>query len=389
MKPGKEKRIEVSEEIRKTIKDNPTVQSWLNLYVNNWTRIQMESRLGIFLMWYNQPLAKLLNLTVSEEVELLVKFQREMKEKGLGNNSILSILSSPRALFSHMGKSAKLKRSQTINWEKGRGYQFSNGDLSALWQVSDLRMKCYLSLATSTGFSIKDILEIDRQKLESLIDKAKAEGSKFAYLETTRKKTGAEMLLVLNPLAKKWVSTWLASYKEDTILGCGEDTINLELKRLSEKAKLSTHGLKVSSHAIRHWVYISLLKGGLSYPAVKLHVGQTIPKLAEIYAELYKEITEKYENTPLYDKYLNFLGEEPDKKYINEVEELKRSIEQMKTNYNLMFEEIHREYKESMEGLRKDFEIALEAERNKMKVEFQNALERRVQELLKMANKTP
>ena len=56
---------------------------------------------------------------------------------------------------------------------------FSNGDLSKMFQVADVKGKAILALATSLGWEISGFISLKRKTLQDIIDRAKETEQKF------------------------------------------------------------------------------------------------------------------------------------------------------------------------------------------------------------------
>ena len=147
--------------------------------------------------------------------------------------------------------------------------------LGKIFDVADLRGKALISLGASLGWGISDVLALERDYIETLIERAQEEGKKFAFFKRQRIKTKAKAYGVLNPLAIEWLSKWLAQHKGKKLFDIGNDQINKELQRLSKEAKLNLLG-KPSYHCFRAWTFSAYIKSGFSEYMAKYLVGKKI-----------------------------------------------------------------------------------------------------------------
>ena len=324
----------------KRLEENETVRDWLNQYLKTNTRGMMKGRLEKFLKWYNKPIEDLINENPKDIKSLMIDYQKELKLKGIPNNTILSDLSGIRALFSYLDKSIKFNRGQLVEKEKALNrHQFSNGDIRKIFEVGDLRDKAIISLASSLGWAISDVLAIDRKKLETILGRAKEENEQFAYYKADRIKTGAPSFGILNPLAIEWVSKWFEQWKGDTVIDIKQDMINNELGRLAIEAGLKTTG-DVTFHCFRAWTFSGLIRSGLSDFEAKYCVGKAIPLEDDAYLyQLQDSIIEKYPN--VYEKYFNFLENGNQK----EVRAFKEETKQYRETIKILLDKI-----QSLEG---------------------------------------
>jgi hypothetical protein len=171
-----------------------------------------------------------------------------------------------------------------------------------LFEVADIRGKALIAVGSSLGWAISDVKELSRDKIKTLIARAKDNNEQFVYFKRQRKKTGVKSLGVLNPLAIEWVSKWLIKSEDKKVFSLSPDQINKDLQRFAEEAQIRTTG-SVSFHAFHAWVFSSLVKAGFSEFESKYIVGKKIPLSDATYLSLEEGIKEKYKEK--YDKFLN------------------------------------------------------------------------------------
>lgn len=282
---------------------NERIEKWLNRYQNPHTHEEMKGRIESFLKATGKTEDELVSMSGEDAEDLILNYQRIEKAKDTPNNSILSIITAPRALFKFLKKPLVFSRGQIINLEEAHDkHVFSNGDLGKLFDVADVRGKALISLGASLGWAISDVLLLDKNYIKTLIERARESNEKFIFFNRQRKKTGAKALGVINPLAVEWLEKWLPLNKSDSLFDIDEDMINKDLQRLAKEAQLKTTGA-VSFHCFRSWTFSSLVKAGFSEFEAKYVVGKKIPLSDATYLHLEESIKEKYQEK--YEKYLN------------------------------------------------------------------------------------
>ncbi len=304
------------------MESNNLVNEWLSEYKTEDMRRTKRLRLQKFLKWFGKTAQDFTELTPKEAKRKVLEFQSVEVKKETPNNSILSYISSAKTFYRYVTDvEMGFTRGQLIPAMKAEGYHdFSNGDLANIFKIANTQYKALIAVATS-GFSISDILSLPRNKIEATVKRAKEANEKFAYIETSRKKTNAKSLLVLNPLALEWLEKWLALNKKPTLWLIKENAINRMLKILAKKSIKHLKG-EIKFHKIRSWTLRSLSKSGFNEFEMKYCVGKAIPLSDETYLLLRNAIEEKYPK--IYDKYLSLEPTtlvQPREKYITDLEE--------------------------------------------------------------------
>lgn len=315
---------------------NKIVNEWLSEYKTESTKHTKLVRLQHFLKWFAKSAQDFSELTPKEAKRKILEFQASEVEKKTPNNSILSYISSAKGFYGYANDiGLSFTRGQLVKPQKAVGYhEFSNGDLASIFEIAKTQYKALLAVATS-GFSIADILRLDKQQIEATVKRAKEANERFAYIELNRKKTNAPSLLVLNPLALEWLSKWLAINKKPTLWTVKENAINRMLKTLAKTAIKNLEGT-IKFHKIRGWTMRSLSKAGFNEFQIKYCIGKAIPLSDETYLRIRNEIEEKYPK--IYDKYLSLEPTalaQPREKYVENLEQTVKKqqteIEDLKT----------------------------------------------------------
>ena len=280
------------------------VSEWLRDYKPE-TRRQFQIRFNHFLEWSKENPEQLLKHDARELVHKVVEFARDYQAKGVSNNSILAYAQALKSFLAYHGKAIKFKKSQLPQPQKARGYHvFSNGDLASMFAVANVQYKAYIATQCSSGFSIADILALDKAEIKAHIDRARSQNKEFVFIETTRQKTNAEALLCLNPLAIEWLTKWISQNSEKKLFPRNQNTTNIMLTKLAHRANLKLTG-KTRSHNIRKWAVNSLIKAGFSEPEWKYVTGKSVGISDSTYLHLKEIVIEKYQQ--IYEKYLNIL----------------------------------------------------------------------------------
>jgi len=200
-------------------------------------------------------------------------------------------------------KAIQFRQGQLLVSQEAEGYHvYSNGDLFKMFQVANVQYKALIALATSSGFSIAQLMKLDKAFIKAHIERARDNNERFIYIPQIRKKTNVKGLLVINPLAIEWLSKWIDQNPSERLFTCHEDAVNVMLKKLAKRSQIKLTG-KIRFHNIRAWVMSSLSHRGLNTFQIKYHLAKKIQNSDATYLKtLAMEIKEKYETTDLYSK---------------------------------------------------------------------------------------
>jgi len=332
---------------------NPLVKNWLRLKRSPNTRKDYALRLGYFLEHFEITVEELLEMSPKEARELCLIYQNEAKTKKgtpLSNNAILARQTTVASFLDYHDKPIIWKRNSKIKPRPDvTSHVFSNGDLSKMFQVGDIRDKAMLSLATSLGWGVTAFVNFKRDQLKMLLERAEETGEQFIYFRNVREKTGVSRLGVLNPLAIEWNRKWLKG-SENMKKRVGRRNPNIKvsdlfdytgkgllsrLKLLARKAGIKTTG-PVKFHNIRKWVMSGLSRSGFNEWQVKYVLGKAIPMSDGTYLQsLEQEVRERYPKA--YEEYLNLETNVPRKAVTTltgEIEHLKEENIELKQQLN-------------------------------------------------------
>jgi hypothetical protein len=328
---------------------NPLVSDWLAEKRSNTTRRSYLYRLRLFLEYHRITPDQLLEMSPKEARTYALRYQNENTE--LANNTLLGRLTAVASFMDYYDK--------PINWKKGtrvrprpdiKSHIYTNGDLSRMFEVADTRDKAILALASSLGWEISGFVDLKRETLRKLIDRAKETGEQFVYFRNIRQKTDKLRLGVLNPLAIEWCDKWLklsegmetreresgtinpltltAKRRVSDIFDLTGNGIHYAMRTLAKKANIKLTG-KTRFHNIRKWVMSGLSRSGFNEFQIKYVLGKAIPMSDQVYLQtLEQEIRDRYPEA--YENYLNLsttISKDAKKKIEEENERLKKRIE--------------------------------------------------------------
>jgi hypothetical protein len=187
--------------IASQLEKNPLIHRWLRLKRSENTKYDYLLKISAFLEHFNLTPEELKDMEPKEVRELCLVYQNDMRAK-LANNTILGGLTAVSSFMSHWDKEINWKRNTKVKPKPDvSSHVFSNGDLSAMFKVGNIRDKAIIALATSLGWEISGFVDLKREKTIKLIERAEETGQKFVYFRDIRQKTGEPRLGILNPLA--------------------------------------------------------------------------------------------------------------------------------------------------------------------------------------------
>ena len=313
--------------------EHPKIGFWLSECRSKNTRRIYGSQIRQFLKAIDKTVDQFLNLPQNEKRHLMLIFQNQCAKANTANSTLGAVNSFLETVNMKVSLKGKRRRKQ-LDLDS---HQFSNGDLSKMFKVANVKEKALLSLACSLGWEISSILEFPREQLQSYFDRATAEGKQYYYFLGQRPKTGALRLGVLNPLALEWVGKWLRLSKDanlkkrkankrtkdrpvSDVFDMTPEGVNVLLRRISRKAQIHTNG-RVHFHKLRGWVMSGLSRAGFNEWQTKFLLGKAIPASDMTYLYgLQQQIEERYPEA--FENYLNL--ETP----VKAVTELSKSLEE-------------------------------------------------------------
>lgn len=297
---------------------NGQVQEWLGECRTSKTRRSYESNIKRFFTWYGKSVDEFISLDQREMRHLALRFQNE--HENLNHNTIYGILTSLNSFLRYLDMPIDFKGKRVKPMPDLDSHTFSNGDLSKMFDVGSTKEKALLALGCSLGWEISAVLELTRDFLQGLVDRAKSENQSFIFFISRRRKTGAARLGVLNPNALEWVGKWLTESQNmqkrkrkenrkqadqplSPVFDITDEGVNKMLRRLAKDAMIVATG-RVHFHRIRGWVMSGLSRAGFNEFQIKYLMGKAIPLADMTYLQtLQQEIEQRYPDA--YEQCLN------------------------------------------------------------------------------------
>jgi integrase len=276
------------------ILEHPKIKVWLEECRAKTTRRSYSARIKSFFLWTGKSVDVFLSLSKEEKRSIALQFQRESEgTEGRKNNTITSMLEALNSFLDCSDMKINFKGKMVRRQMDLGSHNFSNGDLTKMFDLGNTKEKALLSLAVSLGWEVSAVLELQRKQLQSYIKRAKDEHKPIFYFMSQGQKTGVPRLGVLNPLALEWAEKWLIESKDtplrmrkankitkdrvvSDLFDITEEGANKIMRRLACEAHLSTTG-RVHFHKLRGWVISGLSRAGFNEFQIKFCVGKAIP----------------------------------------------------------------------------------------------------------------
>jgi len=336
--------------IEMSVLENSQVQAWLSECRAYKTRRTYESNIKKFFAWYGQSVDEFLKLDQRDMRHSALRFQNE--NEGLSRNTVYGVLTALNSFLHYMDMPIDFKGKRVKPIPDLSSHTFSNGDLAKMFDVGCTKEKALLSLGCSLGWEISAVLELGKEFLQSLVNRARSENQHFVYFISRRKKTGAARLGVLNPLALEWLGKWLDESRDmqlrkraenrkiedqfvSDVFDMTDEGVNKMLRRLAKDAQLVVTG-RVHFHRLRGWVMSGLSRAGFNEFQIKYLMGKAIPLGDMTYLQtLQQEIEGRYPDA--YEQTLNLkpriqerLIKDLTKQAAQEIEQLKEERDEFK-----------------------------------------------------------
>jgi len=174
---------------------------------------------------------------------------------------------------------------------------FSLEDLKAIREIGDYRDKAMISSATSLGWETSAFLDLERDFVKRLVERAKSQKSDFIMFETTRAKSGEIRLGILNPIALYDLEKYLEATESEAterLFPITPQALIKWLGSMTEKANIKTIGT-IKFHLIRKFLMSALSSAGLNEFQIDLILGKAIEPSKLTYLQTLKnEAFEKY-----------------------------------------------------------------------------------------------
>jgi integrase len=281
------------------INEHPKVSEWVNRKRSNATRFDYAERLHNFceeMKMNPETLAEMDDIKAQDMLEQYFA-TREREEKP--TNTTMSTITAIRAFWSrtHGNKKLAFERGTFAPPQIGtHSYDFQRTDLKNIFAIANTTEKAIISSAVSLGWEISSFLDLDRDKIKTLIAQAKANKEETVFFEDIRHKRKEHRLGIINPLAIEWLSKYLESAEpNEKLFSYSEQGLNKIVKRLVKEAHIETGKLRVHFHRLRAWHESALFGAGFNAQQVDFIQGHALGAVrATYYKELRQQIEEKY-----------------------------------------------------------------------------------------------
>jgi hypothetical protein len=281
----------------------------------------------------------------------VVAFYNKRLIEGYATNTVRAEVSSVRAFCRDNATTLILPRRKIAKAKSAMGeHEFTREELSKMFYVADVRGKAILSTAVSLGFSIEDFSELNRDYIESLVNKAINEKIDFIGFDYERGKTGVASRSHLTPESVNSLKAWFeyidqkrAEHKPEPQLKsewvwCNGDgghlddqTINDIIKDLVKKANVCVAGT-IRFHLIRKFLMSSLHDAGFDSWETKRALGKEIPTSDDTYLKgLSRKVTEKFPKAYEYIRLTGFANHNHTR-----IEDLETKIQQIEIKMESM-----------------------------------------------------
>jgi hypothetical protein len=230
----------------------------------------------------------------------VVEFYNELTKK-YAINTARSYVSSARAFCRDRCQTLIIQRKRIAKPKKAMGeHEFTREELAKMYHIADVRDKAILATSVSLGFSVEDFVELPREQIESLVNKAVSEKIDFIGFSYERGKTGVESRSHLTPEARDSLKEWFTyvdkkresegKQKSKYAFPNGNDkhltdqAINDIIKDLIRKANIATTG-KIRFHLIRKFLMNAFHDSGFDDWSTKRAMGKEIPTSDSTYLQ--------------------------------------------------------------------------------------------------------
>jgi len=289
---------------------NP-MQEWLDEYSKPKVKKVMKSRFLKYLTWSKKTPQELVTEFDNRKARSeILHFQSYLIAEGFKPNTVRSLVNAVRSFYTSQCESVRGLKRKVVAIQQAKGeHVFSLKDLREMFTIGKTRDKAILSVATSLGWEVSAILDMERDYFESLVKRAKSQKQQFISFNWQRKKTNATQFGILNPLALEWLGKYLEATKDKPSVklwnGLISDSMNDIIKRLTKEANVQTTG-RIRFHLIRKWLMQTLSSNGFNSFEVKLIMGKAISVSDLTYLQQLKDsCLEKYKNIYAFNLALN------------------------------------------------------------------------------------
>jgi integrase len=283
-----------------------SVRELLDSVSNKHTRKEYRYGIKKFYEWFGKRPEEILEMrkddltprpdeNIVEGKHRAKRFEREIEqfhahlvEQGYAINTARTSTLGIRQLFRYYEMPVQMrtgsKISKTVKTSKSFPLRIEH--VRAMFNVADLRERVLLALATDLALRISDFRNIKKTDLPELsqeppipfavmTNKENAVAHGFLSAETVK------LLKVYLKTIEDVDNQYL--FPSNGKKAISEDRINSWLRKLAEKAKISTRGKRLSFHCFRKMFLSASIDSGIGLTAGKKMCGKAIPKSDDTY----------------------------------------------------------------------------------------------------------
>jgi len=264
-------------------------------------------RLGIkrFCEWFGKTPLEVLNirkvdLTQRPEENLIdyrnraKRFEKELEkfhgyllDQGFGINTARYLCIGIRQLFRYFEMPIRLRSGSKVSKsvQTGRSFPLRIEHVRKMFEVADLRERVLLSMVVDLGLRVSDFISIKRSDLPNLdqtppISFDIMTGKESMIAHGFLSKDSVKLLKVYVPTLEGENDYLFPSNAQNHI---SDEWVNKLIKRLAEKAKISTQGKQLSFHCFRKMYLSAAIDSGCGLTAAKKMCGKAIPQSDDTY----------------------------------------------------------------------------------------------------------
>jgi hypothetical protein len=108
-------------------------------------------------------------------------FQNEQANKGVKTNTVISMMTALAGFCNQNGKPLLLRGKRLRTQIDLNNHVFTNGDLASMFDIGDTQEKAILATFASLGWEVGAVLDLKRDFIKGLIDKAREDSARARY----------------------------------------------------------------------------------------------------------------------------------------------------------------------------------------------------------------
>jgi integrase len=317
---------EVNKDGRERIfrEDMAEYRTWFS-HQKEKTRNSNALKLKAYCDWIGKTPQELLTEyeTARKDVKTLTDWKRDTKNKILEfynmlkskNYAINTCRSTPLGILRFYHSHAETVENVTEEFDPVQlpenEFAFTQDVLRKVYYYGDTEEKALCALAVSLGYASVDFVELEAEKMRSLVSQAKAEHLDFiGFIGKTREKTSVQPRSFLTPEAIESLGEYLELLEKKNgalpkyLFGNGSPLtnqgLNKKIKRMFEKANINTYGKDIRFHSFRKFLFSRLqqvsrdmakiITGKKCDPSIITYIPDLDAEAMRVFRETYKAI---------------------------------------------------------------------------------------------------